>query len=736
MSSRGRRVHTRRRKSQSGKTVLIVVIVLILAIIAGGAAAYGIGKSWLTDLPDYTNPASFDTAQPTRIFAVDGTLLARLYLENRENVPMSEMGAYLATATVAVEDVRFYEHKGVDPIGIARALMVNFTSGDSTGEGASTITQQYIRNTILLDEKYRKSYERKVREGYLAYKLEQVSSKDKILEMYLNTIYYGEGAYGAEAAAKTFFAKSAKDLTLSESAVLAGLPQQPSRLSPFDNLEGAVARRNTVLRRMLSNEKITQAEYDAAIAEPVIPVRTDEPANGVYSAPYFVAHVKKELQQQFTAATVFKGGLDVYTTLDTRLQKAAEDAVAANLYREDDPDAALVSINPDNGHVVALYGGRNFTDTQFNLATQAKRQPGSSFKVFTLVTAINEGMPPTYRISSSSPAEIKTDSGTWTVSNSGGGSRGMVTLTTATQASLNTPFARLIVELGPQKVVDTAHKMGITSELSPVPSLTLGTSEVTAYEMASAFGTLATGGLHHDPVVITKVTDRQGAVLYEETGESTRQLDAGVVSVVNEILEGDITRGTATRAKLPRPAAGKTGTSQDNRDSWFVGYTPDLVTSVWVGFSTEKTVKVGGSLAWGGTICAPIWQDYMLVAIEGHPARDFPVAEPPKYDTNKFDIPGSSLPNMVGMTFGESLQLLEGYTVTSTEVYSNYPAGTILSQRIEDGNVFLDVSIGPEPVVEPVIPPTQPVIPPPTEPTTPTPSSNNSGPPDSKPKNN
>ncbi len=732
MSSRARRVHTRRRKSRAGKTVLIVVVVLILAIIAGGATAYGIGKSWLKDLPDYTDPASFDTAQPTRIFAADGTLLARLYLENRENVSMSEMGAYLATATVAVEDVRFYEHKGVDPIGIARALLVNFTSGDSTGEGASTITQQYIRNTILLDEKYRKSYERKVREGYLAYKLEQVSTKDQILEMYLNTIYYGEGAYGAEAAAKTFFGKSAKDLTLSQSALLAGLPQQPSRLSPYDNLEGAVARRNTVLRRMLTNEKITKAEYDAAIAEPVIPVRAEEPANGVYAAPYFVAHVKKELQKQFTAATVFKGGLDVYTTLDMKLQKAAEDAVAANLYRENDPDAALVSINPENGHVVALYGGRNFTDTQFNLATQAKRQPGSSFKVFTLVTAINEGMPPTFRLDSSSPAEIKTDSGPWKVQNSGGGGRGMVTLTAATQASLNTPFARLIVALGPQKVVDTAHKMGITSELSAVPALTLGTSGVTPYEMASAFGTLATGGMHHDPVVITKVADRKGTVLYEEAAESTREVDAGVAFVVNEILKGDITSGTATRAKISRPAAGKTGTSQDNRDSWFVGYTPDLVTSVWVGFSEEKTVKVGGSLAWGGTICAPIWKDYMLVATDGVPVRDFPVADPPKYDPSKFDVPGSSLPDMVGMTVDQVAQMLEGYTVTTTQVYSQYPVGTILSQRIEDSTVFIEVSMGPEPVIEPITPP--------SEPTTPTPSTNNPAPPDpanpnGKPKN-
>lgn len=701
MSSRARRIRTHRRRLPLGRVALVVVGILLVALVAGGCAAYGIATSWLEDLPDYTDPTAFDTAQPTVIYAADGTLLARLYLENRENVALVDMGPYLPEAVVAVEDERFYKHSGFDPIGIARALLVNLKSGDSTREGASTITQQYVRNTILLDEKNRDSYERKVREAYLAYQLEKMYDKDQVLEMYINTVYFGEGAYGAEAAAKTFFAKSAKDLTLSESATLAGLPQSPSRLSPYDNPEGARQRRDTVLRRMLANGKITQDEYDVAVAEPIVCARLDQPENGVYAAPYFVAHVKKELQKQFTAATIFKGGLTVYTTLDMRLQKAAEDAVAANLYREGDPDAALASINPENGHVVALYGGRDFSQNKFNLATQAKRQPGSSFKMFTLVTAIKEGMPPSFKIDSTSPAKIETDSGIWTVQNAGASSAGLVTLAHATQASLNVPFARLIVELGPQKVVDTAHEMGITSELSPVPALTLGASGVTTYEMASAFGTLATGGMHHEPVVITKVVDREGTTVWEEAAESERALDAGVASVVNDILKGDLTSGTASRARIGRPAAGKTGTSQENRDAWFVGYTPDLVTAVWVGHIQERTVRIGGSLAWGGTICAPIWRDYMEVAVEGVPVRDFPKADPPPYNPGKFKIPMGELPDMVGMTLEQTTNLLRGFTVEITEKYSTYPVGTILSQRREDDKVFIEVSKGPEPVSEP-----------------------------------
>lgn len=698
MSSRRRRARLKlrqRRKIMSLQIAGILAGLMLLITVVAGLGIFALTTSWLQGLPDPDAPGAFDVAQATRIYSADGKLLARLYLENRDVIPISKMSTDLVNAIIAVEDERFYEHKGVDPLGIMRAVVVNITV-DFGAEGASTITQQYIRNTILMDEQFDATLARKVREAYLALELEKRFTKTQILEMYLNAIYFGEGAHGAQAASRTYFAKSADKLTLAEAALLAGLPQQPSRLDPYDNPDGAVRRRNEVLSDMRENGYITVEQMEVAQAEKLKLKRAKAPEDGIYAAPYFVAHVKKVLQEQFSKATVFKGGLKVYTSLDTRTQAYAEAAIKRKL-GDSGPEAALVSIDPRNGYVKALVGGRSYSKNKFNLATQGRRQPGSSFKTFVLVTALDKGMPPTFRIDSSSPAVISWKPKAWVVSNSEGNGHGMMTLASATHASVNTVFARVAKEIGIKDVTKMAKKMGIDTKLPNYPSVSLGAGNVTPLEMASAYGTLATGGIHRDPVVITKVLNHSGEEIYVAKTKGKRVLKPEIAGAATEVLRGVITNGTARRAQIGRPAAGKTGTSQNNRDVWFVGYTPQLVTSVWVGHRKEKTIYVGGSRAFGGTVCAPIWADFMQNALKGQPKKNFPKAKRPQYNSKKFKIAKSSITDVVGKGLGDAHDELGGSQYSVIYVYSSKPKGTVLSQSYSGGRIVLRVSKGRRP---------------------------------------
>lgn len=704
----------------------ILVLVALVALVLGGAAAgYAVAGNWLKDLPDYEAPDAFNVAQATKIYSADGTLLARLFLEDRTVVPMSKISTDLATAVVAVEDERFYQHNGIDLYGIARAAVKDIMSGTAE-EGASTITQQYIRNTVLLNERTDISMQRKVREAFLAMELEKRKTKSEILELYLNAIYFGEGAYGAQAASRVYFSKNADELTLPEAALLAALPQQPSRLSPYDNPDGALKRRNEVLNHMLDQEKITRSDYDEAMATPIKLKRAKEPNEGIFKTPYFVAHVKKILQQKFDQATVFQGGLTVHTTIDLKRQKMAEDAVKSHLGRKSDPDVALVSIDPRNGHIVALVGGRNYDENKFNLATQGKRQPGSSFKTFVLVTALNEGMPPYRYVDSSSPAKIPSNP-VWVVGNSEGSGKGRITMESGTRSSVNTVFARLIWELndkdstGAEKVAEMAHDMGITSEIPPYPSIALGAQNVTPLEMASAYGTLATNGKHVPATAITKVVDSHGKTIFEADDKPEQVVKPEVAYAATSILKGVITGGTARRAQIGRPAAGKTGTSQNYRDAWFVGYTPQLVTSVWVGYyETEKSMRsVNGVRGFGGTLAAPIWAKYMSAALKGEKALDFPKQKKPKY-TWKSDWDKNQeieVPDVVGLTLKEAGSLLEEADLklaSKTEYSSKVPKGKIISQSPKGGGkamqgstVKVIVSGGKKPAAPPSTPSTR-----------------------------
>lgn len=730
MSSRRKRL---RRRHSSGRKIALVVTTLVVAVlglvlVVGVASAAGLMKTWLSDLPDYRSPEAFKVAQPTKIVSADGKLLARLFLEDRTMVDISKVATDLPDAVVAIEDERFYEHNGVDPEGIIRAVVKNLSSGDITGQGASTITMQYVRNTILVNERTKITLARKIREAYLAMQVEKQYSKSQILNLYLNTVYFGEGAYGIESAARNYFGKHASELTLAESALLAGLLQGPSRLDPYTNPERSLDRRTLVLGRMVANGYITQAESDAANVEPLALKRWDEPESGIYAAPYFVAHVKKLLQQQYPQSVVFKGGLTVQTTLDTRMQALAEKAVTDNLSKSRDPDVALVSIDPRNGAIKAMYGGRDYNKNKFNLATQGSRQPGSSFKTFVLVTALEEGMPPDRYVDSSSPAHIPTKPRPWEVSNSEGHGRGMVTMEAATRASINTVFARLIWEIGAAKVVKVAHRMGITSALPAYPSIGLGSANVTPLEMASAYGTLATNGIHYKPMAITRVLDADGKEIYLGEPKGTQALKPEIAHAATEILKGVVSGGTGTRAAIGRPQAGKTGTSQNYRDAWYVGYTPDLVTSVWVGYyQAEKSMlSVNGRRGFGGTLAAPIWADYSKPALAGRPKLNFPPAATPKYKYKSEWTTGTKVPSLTGLALEAARAKLAdaGLTYTVTHVYSaTVPVGKVVSQSPAGGTrttkspkVTIRVSKGPPPPVTPK--PEPPPVTPPSPPET------------------
>jgi 1A family penicillin-binding protein len=607
---------------------------LLLTVALGIVAGLMYVEQSLKGLPDPDKPGAFRVAQPTKIYSADGKLLANFYLENREVVKLSQITSDLANAMVAVEDERFYEHTGVDFVGIARAAVINLTKGN-TKEGASTITQQYIRNTILADERYEITFRRKLREAYLAEELEKRHSKSEILELYLNAVYFGDGAYGAQAAALNYFGKPASQLTLGEAALMAGLPQSPNGLNPYYNLPGAKARQKVVLERMVANKYITQQKADEAEAQPITLVKTIDPDEGIYDCQYFVSYVRKQLLTQYPDSLVFKGGLNVYTTIDTKLQRYAEAAVRGVLSQPKDPDAGIASIDPRNGYILAMYGGKSYKSNHYNTATQGKRQPGSAFKTFVLVTALEKGIPPRRMFDASSPAVIPTRP-PWRVSNSEGSGKGYITLTAATRSSVNVVFARLIWELGAREVARTAKRMGITSEVPAYPAIALGglPRGVSPLEMASAYGVLAAGGIRHEPTAITKIVDADANVIFQHKITGTRVLSKEIAWATTEQLMGVVSGGTARRAQLPgREVAGKTGTAQNYQDAWFCGYTPQMSTAVWMGYLTGAIPmrNVHGQRAFGGTFCAPMWHGYMAAALRGQPSIKFARAGSPHY---------------------------------------------------------------------------------------------------------
>ena len=614
----------RKKQAAAGKRkwlwLKLFFVAVLLMIVAGLAVAAGGIFALSRDLPSLEELRKRPDAVNTTIYDRNGKVIAELHgAENRVLVPSGKIPVVMKQATVAVEDMRFYEHHGIDYQGVARAILENLRAGGVV-QGGSTITEQYVKNAYVGNER---TYTRKIREAVLAWQLEDKWSKDKILTEYLNTVYYGAGAYGVEAAARTYFHKHASHLNLKEATLLAALPKFPNEYSPTTDPKLARERRNLVLQLMADQGYITQ-ERATRMMKGKIHVYQHPPNYNNSMADYFVDYVTRKLTEKFGSRMVFEGGLQVYTSIDMSWQQDAINILKSTtepLNFGFKPSAALVAIDPANGYIRTMVGGLDYKKQKFNLAWQAKRQAGSSMKPFVLATGVEQGMnPDTTYYSSKSPVIIPLGAYTppWVVNGDGPG--GPESVSAATTISDNVVFAQLSVDVGPDNTVETAHKMGITSPLDAVPSITLGTSGVTPLEMADAYATLAAGGVHHRPQAIVKVV-RSGRTLWKPGTRGSRAIPAGVASVVTTCLERVASAGTGSESGswFPYPRAGKTGTTENGWDVWYCGYTPQLAASVWMGDAVKNSPMDG---AYGGTYCAPMWAKFFAEALkdQSHPS--------------------------------------------------------------------------------------------------------------------
>jgi penicillin-binding protein 1A len=714
----------------------------VFSLTAGGTGAYLLYRHFTEGLPDINLLKSYQPSLITTVYDDSGAAVAQFFVERRVLLPLAKIPAMLKQATLAVEDARFYAHPGIDYIGIARAAWSNVQAGEVV-EGASTITQQVAKMLFLT---HRKTFERKLREVILAYRMEQVLTKDEILEIYLNQTYYGHGAYGVEAAANLYFGKHVEELTLEEAALIAGLPKAPTAYSPYNAPERALRRRSHVLRRMVETGDLTSAQEDHAHATSL---RLRPRQETVAKAPYFIEHVRRYLEEQYGSLLLYRGGLQVHTTLDVSLQEAAEAALRRGLIRNDrrrgyrgplghieiirpdkidwekirqipwpeegssltalerrvkavvvgvdekrvqvrwesgegtisveamlwayspnpeldserrrlrrpgealkvgdviladitDPgeggkkaqlalaqepivQGALVAIEPNTGFIRALVGGYDFGRSQFNRATQAIRQPGSAFKPIIYATAIQRGYSPAYVMVDAPIVHEQTDGKIWKPSNYDGHFWGSVTLAEALAHSRNIIAIKLLEAVGVKNVVEFARHLGIKSPQSPTLALGLGASGLTPLELTAAYDVFASRGVRYEPIAVKWVEDAEGQVLEKHAAVGDPVMSEQQAFVMTTMLQGVVQRGTATRAKvLGRSVAGKTGTTNDFIDAWFVGYSPNLVAGVWVGIDDREPL---GSKEAGSRAALPIWIEFMQQALERVPQQEF-VAPP------------------------------------------------------------------------------------------------------------
>jgi penicillin-binding protein 1A len=603
----------------------------VIALLVGSAV--GVAALWaFTVLPrSLPNVAALETVQPiqgTRIYDDNDELITEFHGERRIFVPLAQVPHALRDAILATEDHRFYQHWGIDPIGIARAIWQNYRRGRVV-EGGSTITQQLTKVLFLTPDK---SLERKIKEAILALELERRYTKDRILEMYLNQIYFGHGAYGVEAAARTYFGKSVSELTIREAALIAGLPRAPSSYSPFERADAAKRRRETVLRRMV--EYGTVKEEDAKRL-----ARSDlgliPPERRRTTGQYFLEYVQQTLEAKYGADMVFKGGLNVYTTLNPSMQLAAEQSLreglrslegrSKNARPGERPEGALISIEPHTGYVRALVGGYDFFRSEFNRAVQARRQPGSAFKPFVFIAALESGFTPASRIEDAPVSYNVGNGNVWKPENYDRKYRGSTTLQQAIEESVNVVTVKLQERVGVNRTVQVARRLGVTSPLTVNLSMALGTSDLTLIEMTSAYGVLANEGIWLPPTTIRYVTNAQGQLLEEHVPQGREALSPEMAYVATHMLRGVVERGTGQAAKaLGRPMAAKTGTTNDYSNAWFVGFTPKLATGVWVGYDRPRSL---GKDETGSRVAVPIWVSFMTRVLGDSPKEDFPVPE-------------------------------------------------------------------------------------------------------------
>jgi len=604
--------------------VLIIIIILFIGIIGGFL--------YLRTIPKLEDLTPSEIAETSKVYALDGTLLTEFHAaENREIIPFDKMSDNIKNAVVAVEDKRFYEHTGVDYKRIIGALIADIRSG-TAAQGASTITMQYVKNVYFSPKK---TLRRKINEALIAIQIERNYTKDKILEMYLNTIYFGSGAYGVEKASQIYFGKHASDLDIAQAALLAGLIRAPEVYNPFNNIDKAKVRRNIVLKLMYDQDKITKEQYLKALSTEIILNKesiNSDLSNQNRTAPYFIDFVKQQLyEKKFTDRDVFKGGLRIYTTLDLSLQKKAEEAIKTIFPQDPGPSYGLISVDPNNGYIYALVGGKDYNKNKFNVITQGKRQPGSIFKVPVLMESIRQHLSPNDKYNPNGPITIDMPSGPdWVVENYGNErfDTNEMTVINATIHSVNVVYAQLIMKVGAKNVEKLLSDMEIY-DIGSNPAIALGGLEngISPLDVSKIFSTLANNGIYRQPVCILKITDSVGNVLYEYNPDLNKKviLDEPSAYYTTKILQRVITEGTGKRANIGRPAAGKTGTTSDYRDAWFGGYTPELTTVVWMGYleSNKPMEKIDGRTVVGGSFPAEIWREFMSAALKDKPISEF-----------------------------------------------------------------------------------------------------------------
>jgi len=571
------------------------------------------------DLPQILNLETFRPSSVTRIYSEDKVLLAELFVEKRDPIPLKVIPYYLKKALIATEDRTFYQHSGIDLKGILRAVISDIRAGKFV-EGASTITQQLAKTLFLTP---RKTLLRKIKEAFLAFQLERRYTKNEILELYLNQVYFGSGAYGVESAARIFFGKQAKDLDLAECALIAGLPKAPSRYSPLINKDLAIKRRNIVLTQMKDTGIISETAFNKTRKEQLCLGKQN---NKPVKAPYFVDYIKNFLEKTLGSSRLYKGGLTVYTTLDSKLQKAAEHAVANGLLaiekrmkkqklKNPAPECALVSLDVQSGGILTMIGGKNFYKTPFNRVTSARRQPGSAFKPIVYAYAIEHGFPQSRTILDAPIAfKIASRRNDWRPENFSGDYKGEMTLRMALTLSKNIPAVRLIEMLGPSSVARFGYSLGIESTLHPNLSLALGTSEVKLINLTAAYAVFPNKGEFIKPYGVMEVVDRSGRLVWRVKPQKKVAMSRAGAAIMTDMLKGVIQEGTGKKARvIKRPVAGKTGTTNGYKDALFIGFSPSIATGVWVGQDVFTTL---GKWETGARAALPIWIEFMTKAFD------------------------------------------------------------------------------------------------------------------------
>ena len=647
------------------KRVLIAGAAFVLFFVAMFSLAYA----------TMTLPDEPPRVQTSLIVDAAGNTIAELYKDqNRVDVPLTKVSPIMRKAVIAAEDRHFYRHSGIDPIGVTRAIVHDLRGGSL--QGGSTITQQLVKNTYLSPKR---SFVRKFKEAVLAVKVEQLYDKREILERYLNTVYFGRGAYGIEKAAQAYFGRPAADLDLPQSALLAGLIRAPERADPTAHADEAERRRDLVLNAMVRTEAISRAEADAALAAPIDALPRPDPDRTLRgSTSYFVAMVRQWAIREFGERVAFGGGIRIETTLDPKLQEAADRSVRSVLTEPDDPDAALVSMS-DDGAVLAMIGGKDFQASQTNLATNSVRpQAGSTFKPFVLAAALEDGIPVTQPYPG--PAKKTVDFEgfpPYDVTNFNDETFGDLDLIAATTRSVNTVYAELAAEVGLPAIAETAHQLGIDSKIPAVPSMSLGSANVSPYEMLRAFMTFANRGDRIDPYFVRRVTDADGRELFHASPRRENVYPERYADLVNEVLSRVVSEGTGRAAAIGKKAAGKTGTTNRNTSAWFVGYTPKIGTAVWMGYHKDYTRpmdRVHGREVTGGSFPAQIWQRFMKVATANRDTGSFVAPDP-----ELLNAPPKGAPPPESTTSSSETTTTSSTTVESSTTSTTSPSGSTTS---------------------------------------------------------